>query len=90
MVFVVSGNPAFSLAELPSSSACSSIVSGNLAFSMLLLHVIFVETGNPAFSLGEWPNSPKGGSIFVSRCILIGLVALEKEAIFFKFCRIVL
>ena len=72
MVFVVSGNPAFSLGEQPSSSACSFILSGNPAYSLLLLHVVFVMTGNPTFSLGEQPSSPKGGSIFVVRCILIG------------------
>ena len=40
------------------------VVSGNPAFSLLLLHVVFVVSGNPAFSLGEHP-SPEGGSIFV-------------------------
>ena len=57
----MSGNPAFSLAEWPSSSACSFAMYGNPAFSMLLLHVVFVVTGNPTFSLGEWPSSPMGG-----------------------------
>ena len=40
-------------------------MSGNPAFSLLLLHVVFVVSGNPVFSLGEWPSSPKGGNIFV-------------------------
>ena len=68
MFFVVFGNPVW-----PPCSACSFVVSGNSVLSLLLLHVVFVMTGNPAFSLGEWPSSPKGGSIFVVRCILIGL-----------------
>ena len=52
-------------------------------------HVVLVS-GNPVFSLGEQPSSPKDSSIFVVICILIGWVALEKEAIFFKFPQIVL
>ena len=58
MVFVVFGNPRCSLVE----QLC---VSGNLAFLLLLLHVVFVISGNPTFSLDEHPSSPEGGSIFV-------------------------
>ena len=72
MLFVVSGNPAFLLAEWPPSSVCSFVVSGNLAFSLLLLYVIFGVTGNPTFSLGKQTSSPKGGRFLVVRCILIG------------------
>ena len=49
--FVVSGDPAFSSAEQP-SSASSFVLSGNPALLLLLLHVVFIVTGNPAFSLG--------------------------------------
>ena len=47
-------------------------MSGKPALSLVLLHVVFVVSGNPAFSLGEQSFSPKGGSIYVVRCILIG------------------
>ena len=42
------------------------VVSRNLAFSLLLLHVVFVMFGNHAFSLEECPSSPAGGSILLS------------------------
>ena len=44
--FAVSGNPTFLLAEQLSFSACNFVVSGNVAFLLLLLHVVFVVTGN--------------------------------------------
>ena len=48
------------------------VVTGNPAFSLLLLPYGVVVTGNPAFSLAEQPSSLKGGSIFVESYILIG------------------
>ena len=64
MVFVVSGNPAFSLGEHNSfpEGVC---VSGNPALSLVLLHMVFVVSGNPAFSLGEHNSFPEGGSILI-------------------------
>ena len=61
----MSENPTFSLAEWPSYVWKTCTLIGSIA-------CVFVVSGNPAFSLGEQSFSPKGGSIYVVRCILIG------------------
>ena len=69
--FVLTRNPAYSLAEHAFFFNMWFVVTGNPAFSLLLLACGVIVTRKPAFSLAEQPF-PEGGSIFIESSILIG------------------